>query len=112
MIEQFQNDPFMHKNLLENGKKKIGQTPVIFFWADQTEENLKTLDKALAYVKNVGSLIARFGRETLSHLLHDAIWISKPVNYTPLLNDLLKIVNKEHTEGNQVFSYCQLTPTT
>ena len=105
MIEQFQNDPFMYKNLLENGEKKIGQTPVIFFWADQTEENLKTLDKALAYVKNVGSLIARFGRETLSHLLHDAIWISKPVNYTPLLNDLLKIVNKEHTEGNQVILY-------
>ncbi len=51
MIEQFQNDPFMYKNLLENGEKKIGQTPVIFFWADQTEENLKTLDKALAYVK-------------------------------------------------------------
>lgn len=105
MIEQIQKDPFMCKNLLENGQKKIGEKEVIFFWADQTEENLQMLDKALAYVKNVGSKIARYGRETLSHLLHDAIWISKPVNYTPLLNDLLKVVNEEYSNGNQVILY-------
>ena len=105
MIEQFQNDPFMYKKLLDNGKKKIGTLPIIFFWADETEENLKALDKALAYVKNVGSLISRFGRETLSHLLHDAIWISKPVNYTPLLNKLITIVKEENCKGNQVILY-------
>lgn len=105
MVKQIQNDPFMYKNLLENGKKRIGTKPVIFFWADKTEENLKTLDKALEYVKNVGSKIARFGRKTLSHLLHDAIWISKPVNSTPLLNDLNKVVKQEYSQGNQVILY-------
>ena len=105
MVKQFQNDPFMYKNLLDNGNKKIGEKEIIFFWADQTEENQKILDKALAYVKNVGSIISRFGRETLSHLLHDAIWISKPVNYTPLLNNLLKIVQEEYSKGNQVILY-------
>lgn len=105
MVKQFQNDPFMYKNLLDNGNKKIGEKEIIFFWADQTEENQKILDKALAYVKNVGSFISRFGRETLSHLLHDAIWISKPVNYTPLLNDLLKVVKEENSKGNQVILY-------
>ena len=105
MVKQFQNDPFMYKNLLDNGNKKIGEKEIIFFWADQTEENQKILDKALAYVKNVGTFISRFGRETLSHLLHDAIWISKPVNYTPLLNDLLKVVKEEYSKGNQVILY-------
>ena len=105
MVKQIQNDPFMYKNLLDNGNKKIGEKEIIFFWADQTEENQKILDKALAYVKNVGSFISRFGRETLSHLLHDAIWISKPVNYTPLLNDLLKVVKEENSKGNQVILY-------
>ena len=105
MVKQFQNDPFMYKNLLDNGNKKIGEKEIIFFWADQTEENQKILDKALAYVKNVGSFISRFGRETLSHLLHDAIWISKPVNYTPLLNDLLKVVKEEYSKGNEVILY-------
>lgn len=105
MVEQIQNDPLMHKKLLENGKKRIGTEPVIFFWADKTEENLKTLDKALEYVKNVGSKIARFGRKTLSHLLHDAIWISKPVNSTPLLNDLNNVVKQEYSRGNQVILY-------
>ena len=105
MVKQIQNDPFMYKNLLDNGNKKIGEKEIIFFWADQTEENQKILDKALAYVKNVGTFISRFGRETLSHLLHDAIWISKPVNYTPLLNDLLKVVKEEYSKGNQVILY-------
>ena len=105
MVKQFQNDPFMYKNLLDNGNKKIGEKEIIFFWADQTEENQKILDKALAYVKNVGTFISRFGRETLSHLLHDAIWISKPVNYTPLLNDLLKVVKEENSKGNEVILY-------
>mgnify|MGYP002802961482 FL=1 len=105
MVKQIQNDPLMHKKLLDNGEKKIGEKEIIFFWADQTEENLKMLDKALAYVKNVGSIIAQFGRETLSHLLHDAIWISKPVNYTPLLNDLNTIVKNEYATGNQIILY-------
>ena len=34
MIEQIQNDELMHKRLLDNGKKRIGEEPVIFFWAD------------------------------------------------------------------------------
>lgn len=105
MVKQFQNDPLMYKNLLDNGNRKIGGKEIIFFWADQTEENLKILDKALAYVKNVGSKIAQFGRETLSHLLHDAIWISKPVNFTPLLNDLNEIVKEEYQKGNQIVLY-------
>lgn len=105
MIKQIQSDPFMYKNLLDNGRKKIGEKEVIFFWADETKEDLKALEKALEYVKNVGSKIARFGRKTLSHLLHDAIWISKPVNYTPLLNNLLKVVNEEQAKGNQVILY-------
>lgn len=105
MIEQIQNDELMHKRLLDNGKKRIGEEPVIFFWADKTEENLKTLDKALSYVKNVGSKIAQFGRETLSHTLHDAIWISKPVNSTPLLNNLNETVKQENAKGNQVILY-------
>lgn len=105
MVKQIQSDPFMYRMLLQNGKKKIGEKEVIFFWADQTEENLEVLDKALEYVKNVGSKIAQFGRKTLSHLLHDAIWISKPVNYTPLLNNLNELIKTEHSEGNQVILY-------
>lgn len=105
MIEQFQNDSLIHKKLLNGGKKRIGAEPVIFFWADKTEENLKTLDKALSYVKNVGSKIAQFGRATLSHTLHDAIWISKSVNSTPLLNNLNEVVKQENAKGNQVILY-------
>ncbi len=105
MVTKIQNDPLMHKKLLNNGEKKIGDNALIFFWADKTEENLRVLDKALAYVKNAGSKIAQFGRATLSHTLHDAIWISKPANATPLLNNLNDMIKAENAKGNEVILY-------
>ncbi|MBS4760137.1 MAG: hypothetical protein KHX03_05520 [Clostridium sp.] len=105
MVSKIQNDPLMYKKLLKNGEKKIGEKEIIFFWADKTEENLRVLDKALAYVKNAGSKIAQFGRATLSHTLHDAIWISKPVNATPLLNNLNDMVKAENEKSNEVILY-------
>lgn len=105
MVTKIQNDPLMYKKLLDNGKKKIGDKEIIFFWADKTEENLKILDKALEYVKNVGSKIAQFGRATLSHTLHDAIWISKSSNSAPLLNNLNDLIKEENDKGNEVILY-------
>lgn len=37
--------------------------------------------------------------------MHDAIWISKPVNSTPLLNNLNETVKQENAKGNQVILY-------
>ena len=105
MVKQFSSDPLMYKKLLDNGNKKIGEEPVIFFWADKTTESLKVIDKALAYAKNFSSKIAQFGRETLSHTLHDAIWISKSSNSRELLNNLNNYVKTESEKGQEVILY-------
>lgn len=105
MVKQFSSDPLMYKKLLDNGNKKIGEEPVIFFWADKTTESLKVIDKALAYAKNFSSKIAQFGRETLSHTLHDAIWISKSSNSRELLNNLNNYVKTESEKGQEIILY-------
>lgn len=105
MVKQFESDPLMYKKLLKGGCKKISETPIIFFWADKTTESLKVIDKALAYAKNFSSKIAQFGRETLSHTLHDAIWISKSSNSRDLLNNLNELVKTQKAKGHEVILY-------
>lgn len=105
MIEQIEKDPMMYGRVLDNGKKKIAEDEIVFFWADKTEKNVKSVDKALSYVKHVGTKVAQFGRETLSHTLHDAVWISKSSNAVPLLNNLNEIVKNEYKKGNTVILY-------
>ena len=105
MVKQFESDPLMYEKLLQNGSKKINESPVIFFWADKTTESLKVIDKALSYAKSFSSKIAQFGRETLSHTLHDAIWISKTSNSRELLNNLNNLVKSENAKGHEVILY-------
>ena len=105
MVKQIQNDPLMYDRVLALGQKKINKEPIIFYWANKRENNLKSIEKALDYVKNVGSKIAQFGRKKLSHSLHDLIWISKPSNNTPLVNALNEKVKIEAKKGNEVILY-------
>ena len=105
MVKQFQSDPLIYNKLLKNGEKKIGDEPLIFFWADKTTECLKVIDRALEYARSFSSKIAQFGRETLSHTLHDAIWISKSSNSKDLLNNLNELVKSEYAKGHETILY-------
>ncbi len=105
MVNYLGSDPLFYKKVLENGDKKIGEKEVIYFWGDQSRENLNTVDKALEYAQKFSSYFAQFGRSTLAHLLHDAIWVNKPANSKKLLANLNKIVKSEHEKGRQVILY-------
>lgn len=105
MVKQFESDPLMYKRLLNNGNKKIGDKEIVFFWADKTEQNIKIVDKALNYAKNFGSKISQFGRATLSHTLHDAIWVSNPANSKDILYNLNEEVKAQNKQGNEVILY-------
>jgi len=47
MKKAFDNDAFIQQDFLENGKYKINEKPVIFFWGDKSHTDLSFVENLL-----------------------------------------------------------------
>lgn len=83
----------------------INEKPVIFFWGYDSKNDLDFVKSQLEISKMVSSSGAYIVRNMITKFLHDAIWVQKPHNMKPILDDLNTQVLKEAQEGNKVILY-------
>lgn len=105
MKKAFETNADSQKYFLKNGNYKINEEPSIFFWGDKSHEDLSFVEKNLAISKSFSTWSAYQIRAALTKFLHDAIWIQKYHNMSPVLEDLHKMVKAEAEKGNNVVLY-------
>lgn len=102
MKEAFEQNVFTQRYFLKNGEYSINKDPNIFFWGDKSHDDLTFVEKNLAISRGFSSWFAYQIRYCLTHFLHDAIWVQKYHNMTPVLSDLHQSVKAEAQKGNKV----------
>lgn len=108
--------PVLRKKFIKNSSIKkyykslgsgvnIKEEPVIFFWGDKSKQDLDFVKSQLDISKAISSSGAYFARSLIAQYLHDAIWVQKPHNMIPILDELNSSVKKEAEKGNDVILY-------
>lgn len=107
--------PTLRKKFLKNRQIKkyysslgginIKEQPVIFFWGYNSKNDLNFVKSQLKVSKMVSSTGAYIVRNLITEFLHDAIWVQKPHNMLPILDELNEQVKIEAKEGNGVILY-------
>ncbi len=105
MKKAFENDVLAKKYFLKNDKYSINNEPRIFYWGDKSHNDLSFVEKNLAISKSFSTWSAYQIRSALTKFLHDAIWIQKYHNMSPVLVDLHEMVRDEAQKGNKVVLY-------
>ncbi len=95
-------DEFMHKKLLKNGSLEINEEPKFLYWGDLSKSYLDALEQEIGLLDRVSPRIAQFTRKFIAECFHDAIWISKYANMSPVIDMLHKKVMDAKKEGNKV----------
>lgn len=107
--------PILRKKILKNrsikkyysdlGGLNIEEKPVIFFWGYDSKNDLDFVKGQLEISKMVSSSGAYLVRNLTTKFLHDAIWVQKPHNMKPILDELNKTVKIESQKKNKVILY-------
>ena len=108
--------PVLRKKFIKNSAIKnyyrsfgsnisIKKEPAIFFWGDKSKNDLNFVKSQLDISKAISSSGAYFARSLIAQYLHDAIWVQKPHNMIPILDELNLSVKKEADAGNDVILY-------
>ena len=108
--------PVLRKKFIKNSAIKkyyksldssvnIKEEPIIFFWGDKSKNDLNFVKNQLNLSKAISSSGAYFARSLISQFLHDAIWVQKPHNMIPILDELNLSIKEEAKAGNNVILY-------
>lgn len=107
--------PVLRKKILKNreikkyysnlGGLNIEEKPIIFFWGYDSKNDLDFVKGQLEISKMVSSSGAYLVRSLTTKFLHDAIWVQKPHNMKPILDELNKKVITESQKNNKVILY-------
>lgn len=103
--KEFETNPLSQKYFLKNGEYVINENPDIFFWGDKSHNDLSFVEKNLAISKSFSTWSAYQIRYALTKFLHDAIWVQKYHNMSPILSDLHQMVKANAKKGNKVVLY-------
>ena len=87
------------------GGLNIKDEPIIFFWGNKSKADLDFVKKQLNLSKAISSSGAYMARNLIAQYMHDAIWVQKPHNMLPILDELNSVVQKEANDGNDVILY-------
>lgn len=107
--------PVLRKKFLKNrdikkyysqfGGLNINEEPAIFFWGYDSKNDLNFVKSQLEISKMVSSSGAYLVRSLITQFLHDAIWVQKPHNMKPILDDLNNKVIEQANKNNKVVLY-------
>ena len=103
--KKFLNDDDIIKAGKKLGGLEIKEDPVIFFWGYNSKEQLDYVKNQLEISKMVSSSGAYIVRNLITQFLHDAIWVQKPHNMHPILEELNAKVKEETDSGHDVVLY-------
>lgn len=87
---------------IRKGTAHINEDPVIFFWGNESKNDLDWVKQQLDFSQAFSPTIAYHVRSMLTAYLHDAIWVQKNHNMIPILDNLNEVVKSEYQKGNQV----------
>ncbi|MDD3236994.1 MAG: hypothetical protein PHV37_02715 [Candidatus Gastranaerophilales bacterium] len=99
---RFENDALIKQQLLNNGKISIQSTAVPFFWGEASSKEISAVDAGLDFIKLASPKIAQAVRAFFAHCMHDAIWVQKPHNMSPIVDELNQTVQAEYKAGKNV----------
>ncbi len=102
MISGFENNPLTKKQFLKGGEYKINPVPIVFYWGEKSLEEVEYLDKDLSLAEKFSPKISQLVRSVVAHCLHDAIWIQKYQNMSPVIDELQTVVRSETSKGHKV----------
>lgn len=102
MTAEFSEDATVNKLLLKDGKYRINPEPIVFYWGDKSLVEVQNIDAGLSVAKAFSPKIAQAVRGVFAHCLHDAIWIQKYQNMSPVIDELQSVVKSETDKGNKV----------
>lgn len=102
MKNTFENDEFILKNMLDNGKYSINSNEEILFWGFNSKQELDVIKNNLAEAKKSSPVMAQTIRNILAHCMHDAIWVQREANMQKIINQLHKNVMRAHSKGEKV----------
>lgn len=100
--QQFEKSTLANQYFLKNGEYYIEKEPRIFFWGDESHDDLSFLDNNIAILKGISPWAAYQARSLIAHYLHDAIWVQKSYNMSSVLENLHKMIKKEIESGHKV----------
>lgn len=103
--KKFTKNHSIKKYYSQLGGLNIKDEPIIFFWGDKSKADLDFVKKQLNLSKAISSSGAYIARSLISQYMHDAIWVQKPHNMLPILDELNSVVKQEADEGNDVILY-------
>ncbi len=103
--KKFQSNSTIRKYYTLKDGINIKKEPVTFFWGDKSKTDLNYVKGQLDISKAVSSTGAYIVRSLIAQYMHDAIWVQKPHNMLPILDELNNYVKKEAKDGNEVILY-------
>lgn len=104
MKKKFEKNPSIKKWTKEN-KLVIDDEPQIFFWGYNSKTDLDFVKERLDISKAFSSTLAYEIRSLLTQFMHDAIWVQKPHNMLPLIDELNDMVKAETAKGKKVILF-------
>ena len=98
LVRKFEKD----KKSMIAGKKgfTFNHEPVIYFWGNKSRNDLNFVEQQLDISNAASSIGATIARTLIAKYFHDAIWIQKPHNMAPVLDELNELVKSEWEKGN------------
>ena len=101
---------FVHNSAIKKYYAKLGglnvdEEPVIFFWGDKSEKDLAFVKSQLDVSKAISSSGAYFARSLIAQYMHDAIWVQKPHNMIPILEEHNTYVKTQNYKNKNVILY-------
>jgi len=103
--KRFATNSVIKKYYCADNALNIKEKPMIFFWGDKSRNDLNYVKGQLDVSKAVSSTGAYIVRSLIAQYIHDAIWVQKPHNMLPILDELNNYVKKEAEGGNDVILY-------
>lgn len=100
--QYLESDEYAKKYMLKDGQYTILPAPSNFFWGYKSHQDLMFMKSKADMLRSISPIVAFFVRNTISDIMHDAIWVQKPHNMLPIVDDLDKQVKKDYKKGNKV----------
>lgn len=102
---KFQKNSAIKKYYAPLGGFNVKDEPIIYFWGNKSKEDLDFVKARLDISRAISSYGAYFARNLIAKYLHDAIWVQKPHNMFPILDELNEVVKKEAKNESDVILY-------
>lgn len=99
--KNFEKSEFIKSHLLKGAY--IDEKPDMIYWAGRLKDNKEFLKSSLDKSAKSSLLVPQFARATIARVVHDAVWLQKSRNMTPILNELNEKVIANANKGEKTF---------